>query len=411
MSGIAGLRGTGDWGTDERPKSFREMIQFYNPAGSAPIFGLSSKAGKKVITDPEHSWWSEPNDIVRLQVNGALTSGDTTVVVDSADPTASDANKNYGTATHLKEGDLLMVEPAAESDAFTLANYELVEVVAVQSDTQFTVRRGAGGTTAGSISDDAYLFLVGSAYSEGTAAPSAVSRNPIKQTNYTQIFKDAYELTGTANETEARTGDPWSNDKRRKMFDHSAKIEFSLLFGRPHETTGSNGKPLRYMGGFRYFVPNYHFSSAPTMDTWITNTDSVFDFDTGSGNTRMMFCGRGALQALNSILVGTTGTRMELGNRVKVYGREFRELHTTSGTILMSDHPLMNRHAVHKYSAAIMDWNAFKYTHLRNRDMRAKDDVQSKDEDIRRGYFQTECSCEIDFNGLSQKFITGIVSS
>lgn len=23
---VAGLRGTGDWGTDERPKNFREMI-------------------------------------------------------------------------------------------------------------------------------------------------------------------------------------------------------------------------------------------------------------------------------------------------------------------------------------------------------------------------------------------------
>ena len=38
MFGIAGLRGTGDWGLDERPKSFREGILRFNPNGTAPIF-------------------------------------------------------------------------------------------------------------------------------------------------------------------------------------------------------------------------------------------------------------------------------------------------------------------------------------------------------------------------------------
>jgi hypothetical protein len=52
MSGIAGLRGTGDWGTDERPKSFREGILRFNPNGTAPIFALSSKAKKRTVTDP-----------------------------------------------------------------------------------------------------------------------------------------------------------------------------------------------------------------------------------------------------------------------------------------------------------------------------------------------------------------------
>jgi hypothetical protein len=44
---IAGLRGTGDWGTDERPKNFREMILWLNPNGTAPIFALSSRAPER----------------------------------------------------------------------------------------------------------------------------------------------------------------------------------------------------------------------------------------------------------------------------------------------------------------------------------------------------------------------------
>jgi len=408
MSGIAGLRGTGDWGTDERPKNFREMILFRNPSGMAPIFAMSSKAGKKSVDDPEFSWWDEPNDIIRLQVNGALASGDTTVVVDSADPSSSSPGLVYGTATHLKAGDLLMVEPAAESATFTLATHELLEVVSVQSDTQFTVRRGAGGTTAGTIADDLFLLLVGSAYAEGTSVPQAVSKNPIKWSNYTQIFKDTYELTGTASETKTRTGDPWSNDKKRKMFKHSADIEWAMLFGRPYETVGSNGKPLRYMAGLRHFVPNYHFSTAVTMDSFITNTSSVFDFDSGAGDTRMMFLGRQAATELNQILVATTGTRMELGNTTTVYGRKFRELHTLDGTLLMSTHPLFSRHAVYKKSAVIIDWDSFKYVHMKGRDMKSKDDVQTKDEDLRRGFFQSEVSTMVDRSGLTMKFLTNI---
>src|SRR5262245_53706105 len=116
MSGIAGLRGTGDWGTDERPKDFRESILFFSPQGDAPIFALTGKAGKKTVTDPEFSWWAESQNLIRLTNSTALTSTDLTVTLaaSSIDPTATQMANLYGTATHLKHGDILMVEPATD---------------------------------------------------------------------------------------------------------------------------------------------------------------------------------------------------------------------------------------------------------------------------------------------------------
>jgi hypothetical protein len=172
MSGIAGLRGTGDWGTDERPKNFREGILRFNPNGTAPIFALSAKAGKKTVNDPEFAWWSEGNVITRLQVNGAAASTDTLINVDSADPTTTTMSANLGTATNLKPGDLLLVEPTTDNATY---NHEIIEVDTVVSDTQFTVKRGAGGTTAATIANDVFLTLIGSAYAEGTGIPRAVS--------------------------------------------------------------------------------------------------------------------------------------------------------------------------------------------------------------------------------------------
>jgi hypothetical protein len=264
MSGIAGLRGTGDWGTDERPKNFREGILRFNPAGTAPIFALSSKAGHKSVDDPEFAWWCEGNAIIRLQVNGALASGDTLVTVDSADPTATTLGANLGTATNLKAGDILLVEPASDNATY---DNELIQVTDVMSDTQFTVNRGVGGTTAATIANDLFLLVIGSAYAEGTGVPRSVSRNPIKFSNLIQIFKDTYELTGTADNTKTRTNNNYSEDKKRKSWKHSSDIEWAIMFGRKNETTGENGKPLRFMGGIREAIPAANvtvFSSAVT---------------------------------------------------------------------------------------------------------------------------------------------------
>ena len=110
MAAVAGLRSTGDFGTDERPKNFREMIMFRNPNGASPIFSLTSRAKKRTTDDPEFSWWDEPNVNVRLQSSASHGSSETTINVDSTDPSASAADAQWGLATHLKPGDLLRVE-------------------------------------------------------------------------------------------------------------------------------------------------------------------------------------------------------------------------------------------------------------------------------------------------------------
>lgn len=408
MSGIGGLRGTGDFGTDERPKDFRDNILFFNPNGEAPIFALSAKAGKRVVKDPEFSWWNEGNALVRLQVNGALGSTDTLVSVDTADPTTSTLGANYGTATHLKPGDILMVEPASDNATY---NSELIEVDNVLSDSQFTVKRGVGGSSAASISNDVWLTLIGSAYAEGTGAPRAVSRNPLKFYNYTQIFKNTYELTGTADHTTFRTGNPWSNDKKRKAYDHSRDIEMSILFGRRSETTGDNGKPKRTMGGLRTFIPASNttvFGAAVTPSSLVTALAPIFDFNTGAGDTRIAFLGNEAALQLGIVMNGATNVHINTTERVKVYGIHFQELILPQGRILFKTHPLLSRHGLYKKSMFVLDFDALKWAPLDGRDTKAKDDVQTDDEDVRRGFFQTEAGIEVGYGGLTMAYLGNI---
>lgn len=408
MSGLAGLRGTGDWGTDERPTDFRESILFYNPNGTAPIFALTGKAGKKTVTDPKFSWWSEPNTIVRLLTSGQLAASDTTLTVTAADPTSTTAGAVWSAATHLKPGDVLYVEPAADTGTFA---GELIAVDTVLSDTQLIIIRGVGGTSAATIPTLSNLTLMSSAYAEGTGAPPAVSRNPIEYTNYTQIFKDTYELTGTTTETFARTGDAWSNDKKRKMWDHARAIEFAILWGRTAQTTGSNGKPLRYMGGLRSFIPTTNttvFGSAVTVSSFLDSLNPLFDFDTEGGDTRIAFMGNTAILELNKVIQASTNLRINFDKQINIYGLDFKEFILPRGRLLLRSHPLMSRHGLLKKSAFIIDFASVKYVALKGRDTKTKDDVQLKDEDVRRGFIQTECSLMVDRGGLTCGYLGNI---
>ncbi|NIS77762.1 MAG: hypothetical protein GTO00_09150 [Deltaproteobacteria bacterium] len=401
MTAVAGLRGTGNWGADERPKDFREMILWRNPNGSAPITALMARAQKSAVSDPEFNWWDEPVDIFRLQVNGALGTGDETIVVDSLDPDATNPDRVYGTATHLKRGDILQVE--SEAAAY---NNELLEVVTVISDTQFTVKRGAAGTTAAAISDNAFLLKIGSAYAEGTPAADAVSRNPIKYNNYCQIFKTSYELTGTAEVTSTRTGDPLKNDKRRKMSDHSIDLEQALLWGVKNETTGANGKPLRYTDGLRSFIPASNvtiFAAAVTTSTFLDAVSPVFEYSSQAGDERVVFCGNTFLNEWNKI-VQAAGD-IQLGAIINQYGLNLREYIMPQGSLFFKRHPLMNRNALYQKSAFIVDFSALRWRHTKGRDTHFEDNIQLPGEDLRKGQWFTEGGLEVWYGGLTCGYI------
>lgn len=412
MPAIAGLRGTGDWASEERPKSYREQILWRNPNGTAPILALSSKARKEQVADPEFKWWDEAMDLVRLTTDGTTTTAATTIYVDSPDPSSSAPGIVYGTALNLKPGDQLMVEPTADAASFTP---EFVEVVSVTDATTIVVTRGVGGSTAAQYADARALLLMSNAYAEGTGAPTASTRNPVLFNNYCQIFKDVYDITGTAAAvSNLRTGDPIANDKKRKMFDHSRAIELSIMFGKKNEaTSASNGKPIRRTGGLREFIPLSNttvFGTTPTVDTFFDAVRPVFDFDTGAGDERIAFCGNLALNFLNKMVRSDSSTTMELGNTVKTFGMNLRTLTLPQGTLYLRGHPLLNRHAMYSKSMFIIDFSALRWRYTKGRDTKFMDNIQNNDEDRRKGQWFTEGGLEVGYGGLSCGYIGNITA-
>ena len=50
-----GMRGSGDWVTDQRPKNWREGILHLYPNGMAPLTAILSKMKEEKVDDPESS--------------------------------------------------------------------------------------------------------------------------------------------------------------------------------------------------------------------------------------------------------------------------------------------------------------------------------------------------------------------
>jgi len=412
---VAGLRGTGDWSESERPTNFRESILYMEPQGDTPLTALLGKVKSAPTNDPQYSWWAEPRDLIYLTLNGDFGTSDTLLTLTVNEPSAANIKQHWSSALHLIPGDVLMAEPTADAAVY---NYEQMVVTAVHSPTQFSVQRAAFGTVADDLPVNGKLLKIGSAFAEGTAAPTSTTRNPVKYTNFTQIWKTTYELTNTAKATHLRTGDALTNDKKRRMTDHAKDIELSLLFGVPSESVGENGKPKRTTAGIRYMIPEANTTilednwglakSAVAGNNMIDAISPVFDYSSPAGDTRIALCGNAALNNLNRAIVsssGATGVDLSRGMAEKVYGMNFRELTFPQGRILLKTHPLLSRHPLYTNSMWILDFSALKWRPLEGRDTKGKDNIQTEDEDVQRGMWLTEAGLMVDMGGQTLGYI------
>lgn len=379
MPAIAGLRGTGDWGQDERPKEFREYILWNQPNGQTPLTALMSKMGSEKLTDPEFSWWEELLTVTRVTSDATGASATSTTI------------GLTGGGLALVPGDLLQVEKA---DSIVYDN-EIVEVSSVTSDTSIVVRRGQCGTVAAATGVSASFTRMSTRFAEGTGAPGSATRNPTKFYNYAQIFKTAYEITRTADQTTARTGNARQNDKKRKAHDHAVTMELAYFFGRRHETVGANGKPMRSTGGLRSFLTSNVkvYTTTPTMNSLIDALSPMFDYTADAGNERIGFCGNGFLNGLNKLVIGQSNVRVNYDNPIKVYGMELFRIVMPQGTVFLKTHPLFNVLPAYRNSAFFIHAGGLKDRYLMK--TKDQDNIQESDIDGIKGQWIAESGLEV----------------
>jgi hypothetical protein len=382
MGAILGLFGTGDFAAEQRPRNWRETILMLEPTGDIPLTALTSQIASEGTNDPEFNWWQEAFTARIVNTVGPDLAASTAGTVDTVtiSPIAGGMD-----AFFCPQGTLLRVQATGEimrvaSDPTSANTVSVVRGWGLP--TGFIVNASVGGS----------LAVIGSAYAEGSGAPSAVARVPTKYTNYTQIFKDTVEHTNTARVTKTRTGDQISQDHERGMKRHMQGMEQAFFFGQASETY-VGGQPLRTTKGLiNWMNTNVEdYAGIGTLDDLDAFYQSLFLF---GSDQRVAFVGNAWISRLNKLILNSTQYRITV-DAITEYGYKFNHLMTPYGEVYYRRHPLFNVNPDYNNSAWHLSFENLKYRCLPGRDTHIEPNVQLPGDDKKKDLILTECGLEL----------------
>ena len=372
MAGIQGLRGTGTFGVDFRPKNYRELYSLLEPNGNAPLNALLSMTSSEATDDPEFKNFRDELPERKLIVDGAVSSTSTTSI------TVSAGNDN-----------LFAVAGTILVNATT---GEVMRCTADSTATALTVERNIGGTSH-TIADDANLFISGSAFEEGASSPTGVSFDASVASNYTQIFRTAFKVTETLRATNLRTGDKEDEMATKALKMHMQDIERAMFFGKLHESNGSTAQPRRFTGGLTTQISNVidrsTASGVMNEDTFDRQLiENVFAF---GSKQKIMFCGAKVAGHLQQFGKDRWSPETVQGS----YGVNLTQYSTFAGDLMVHLHPQFRQVPGMENAAVIIDFPYLKYRYMEGRDTALLRDRQSADEDAVKHEYLTECGLEM----------------
>jgi hypothetical protein len=367
-----GMRGTGAWGTDVRPKNFREMILRLYPNGMAPLTALMSKLASEAVDDPEYNWWTKTIPSKTGTITGNFTDALSTAYVSGGD--VGDAHyiqMAEADADKLRAGHIVLLRDASNLDVDVVAKVTSVVKNGANSYAVTTLREADDNSGSNDLSDADTFLIIGNSNAEGAARPEAISYDPVKFNNYTQIFRTSLEITRTQKKTRLRTGDAYKELKRDALEDHSIEMERGFLWGIPTEVTGSNGQPERTTGGVIHFVKQYAPANiddfidesatwASAGEEWLDNWLELL-FRYGS-REKLCFIGSGGLLGIQKIV--KSGGQFSFTPKTMSYGIQVVEWVTPFGTLYLKTHPLFSFEAATRNMAVVIDSKNLKYRYI-----------------------------------------------
>jgi hypothetical protein len=372
MAGIQGLRGTGQFDSDFRPKNYRELFSLLEPNGNSPLNSMLAMTGSEATDDPSYKNFRDELPNRALTVNGAVASASTTAI------TVDAGNDN-----------LFAVSGSIIVNAQT---GEVMRTTADASATGLVVERNIGGTNH-QIADGADLFIAGTAYEEGANSPTGVSFDATVSENFTQIFRTAFTVTETLRATNLRTGDKEDEMATKALKMHMMDIERAMFFGKKNESAGSTAQPRRFTGGLINTLSNVidRSSASNTMTEDQFDRSLIEDIFAFGSKQKIMFCGAkvaGHLQKFGK-------DRWSPHVIDDTYGVSLTGYETFAGTLAVHLHPQFRMVPGMENAAVIVDFPYLKYRYMEGRDTSLLRDRQSPDADAVKHEYLTECGLEL----------------
>lgn len=281
----------------ERLDSFNSKLFRSQLAGTAPIFALSSGSAQFQLTSKIHYWFMKQPYSSKLIASAAANNTATSITVDKG----------------------AVVEPS--SVIMNTKTNEYMFVSAVSGNTM-TVVRGFAESTAAAVTQNDELLYLGTAKKEGSLAPNPKYRRGVPRMNYSQIFRNGWGTTRTAEHIKFITGNKATENKEDAVSMHAQDIEMALLLGRKSLNQVDGSEVLSTMDGLTSIVKNNTaLAAAATLDSiqeWMYS-----NFETcpeGVPNERVVMTSLNVLYILNKLIREAGSSYYPIGTATKVYG-------------------------------------------------------------------------------------------
>lgn len=358
-----GVFNTSQFTQDLAAKSFAGMITRLMPNGQAPLFGMTAMLPTETALQVEHGFFTKTMLFPALNLDAAVANGTDTVFT-----VASTAN--------VLPGMIMRAQSTGEA----------IIINSILSATQVQVTRGVGTVAAAAIADNVNLYQIGNAFEESSIRPNALQINPVRITNLTQIFRNTWAISGSAQATQVIAGESTVAENRMDCAAfHAADIEKALFFGQKSQGT-RNGQPFRTMDGLlnivgnltyyppSYAAPNVSVAGATTNFTQLEGfLDPTFNQQTDPkvGNERVLFVGGEARKVINNI--GRLNATYYIQNGQNQFGLQFGQFNIARGSFRMVEHPLFNSNPDWARYAVAVDLSTFRVAYLGGRKTKKED--------------------------------------
>lgn len=386
---------------DFAQKSFGLNITKLMPNGMTSLLALTSLFSFETAKQIEHGFWVESMIFPELELTAQASATDTVLNVVSTE-------------------NILPNTMFQTTGVIATARENLI-IDSVLSATQVRVSRGLGSVAPAIIPVSTKLIHAGSAFEESSLRPNAMSIPPIRVSNYTQIFRDTWAMSGTAAATKVITGvDPVGKDKNDGAGFHAMSLEKAFIFGQRYMGTRNN-QPFHLMDGLIQMIgnPAFYPSYAPTPNvthmggttTWaqlessLDGTQNQVTTDS-SGNERVILCGSNFRKVVNNLgrlygYNGAAGSTIQYTDSTSTtsFGLNFTSFVTTRGRYVLMEHPMFNTNADMQKMGLVLNVGQLKVAYMEGRNtdhkyFNKKGDESAEDNGIDAigGTYTTECT-------------------
>lgn len=297
--------------------------------GTAPLLALSSGMPKESAGDTSYGWVED------MHISGNTTA--TANVANVATTTIPVADANIWT-----KNTIIMNQSTGE----------YMFITAINSNTSVEVVRGIGGTTPTAIAAGNVFQHIGTAHPEGGGKPDPVSQKGENRTNYVQIFKNGWAITGTAKAVKFHTGSQLAMNRQQALGYHLEDLEKSFIFGRP-DLRHYDNKQMRMSGGIAYQIATYGglIESANAGGAGQMNLKGILSFMRrvfdrnvkGMPNERLAFTGSGVMELIQLMVLQDGQYQIHEGEAA--WGIKTKKITGFNGDLTLATHPLFTENS------------------------------------------------------------------